>query len=183
MNFVFIQLFSVFCFLMLIRAERLQQQQHGAHPHHLVTFKKVSRLNGEVSYKEVSSKQVLSGPTAPSYKYENTRQQKLTNPLKEQQNRRFFQEDKQKTNSPAGKKKKQNIHVTKFVTGDKNTLHKSASSLLFNIVETYFQTMSSKVMKVRRVDDIISSLTSSSLPDVASVMLVTLAIVSLILHI
>ena len=58
-------------------------EEHPPHPYFLITFEKVLSKNGDVTYKEVSKKQVISPQTAFSNKHENIRQNKLTNPQQE----------------------------------------------------------------------------------------------------
>lgn len=175
MKFVLIQLA---CFLMKpIRAELSQQNSAAAavhHPHILVTFQKVAGLNGDVSYKEVSSKQVISTPTAPSYKYENIRQEKLTNPPKEWQNSNFYKEKQ----NIVRKKMEANLHVTKHYERGDTHLSSQPSNFLQSLAENLFI----KVNSLKRVDDVVNNLTSFSLTDFSSTMLITLAIVAYILY-
>ena len=107
------------------------------HPHFLITFQKVLNKNGDVTYKEVSKKQVISHQSALSNKHENIRQNKLTNPQQEN----LFRRNKDFQNQIVGtktKKIKKEIHpgadaaneIADFFTG--STFEKFSPDEVFN---------------------------------------------------
>ena len=124
----------LFCLILITindnNAKEESRFKNTHHPHFLITFQKLLSKNGDVTYKEVSKKQVISHQTALSSKHENIHQNKLTNPQQEN----LFLKNMDFRNHVAGTKMKK---FTKEIHPNAEAAHEISDFLTGSAIENF----------------------------------------------